>query len=57
MKNLFIFVYNFFDENVLDYNKYTNIIDYYNLHYEILLLLYKIIIIIILLIKLLETKN
>jgi hypothetical protein len=34
MKNLFIFIYNFFDENVLDDNKYTNIIDYYKLHYE-----------------------
>lgn len=34
MKNLFIFVYNFFDENILDDNKYTNIIDYYKSHYE-----------------------
>ena len=34
MKNLFIFIYNFFDENVLDDNKYTNIIDYYKLHYK-----------------------
>jgi hypothetical protein len=34
MKNLFIFVYNFFDENVLDDNKYTNIIDYYKSHYD-----------------------
>ena len=34
MKNLFIFIYNFFDENVLDDNKYTNIIDYYKSHYE-----------------------
>jgi hypothetical protein len=31
MKNLFIFI---FDENVLDDNKYTNIIDYYKSHYE-----------------------
>jgi hypothetical protein len=34
MKNLFIFIYNNFDENVLDDNKYTNIIDYYKSHYE-----------------------
>jgi len=34
MKNLFIFIYNNLDENVLDDNKYTNIIDYYKLHYE-----------------------
>jgi len=31
MKNLFIFI---FDENVLDDNKYTNIIDYYKSHYD-----------------------
>jgi len=31
MRNLFIFIYN---ENVLDDNKYTNIIDYYKSHYE-----------------------
>jgi hypothetical protein len=34
MKNLFIFIYNNLDENVLDDNKYTNIIDYYKSHYE-----------------------
>ena len=31
MKNLFIFIYN---ENILDDNKYTNIIDYYKSHYD-----------------------
>ena len=34
MKNLFIFIYNNLNENVLDDNKYTNIIDYYKSHYE-----------------------
>lgn len=34
MKNLFIFIYNNLDENVLDDNKYTNIIDFYKSYYE-----------------------
>jgi hypothetical protein len=38
MNNLFIFIYNFFDKNILDDNKniieYTHIIDYYKSHYD-----------------------
>ena len=43
MKNLFIFIYNNLNENVLDDNKYTNIIDYYKSHYENFIVVNKII--------------